>query len=421
MDLDGREALPNASRGQFPPTASPQTGPSTSPSEPGPTTIDLLRGKRKARPHRVCQPCRLRKVKCNYESPCRTCVDRGHPELCRYEPDLAPKRVQTDVPSAASARPEDDEHWAPSKQEWYQMRQNLAAVSQSLRELRHEIGQFSASLRDHGRSSRASSPPLDPTMGDAKFDVSRGLSTSNSLTGDSVYLGANSVPAMVVALANNSNDYSVIQDIIGKSILPVFGLDNESATYPFIDLWGIPHGSFQRVELLCKLLPEADADLIQLFKKYQDTAHVIYPAVVDISLFESDLFEFLRNRRNNPLAVQADSITDQTVYGRDLHWLGLLFAILASGFQCSNYPQKERQMKSQVYGNTYQSLHFCFDPRVNSRLVCCAYECLRIINYLSRATLIDLQNLLVLGNVISNNSNAGVAWSLLGASGSDFV
>jgi hypothetical protein len=47
-------------------------------------------------------------------------------------------------------------------------------------------------------------------------------------------------------------------------------------------------------------------------------------------------------------------------------------------------------------------------------IVCCAYECLRVVNYLSRSTLLDIQNLLVLGNVISNNMNAGVAWSLLG-------
>ena len=46
--------------------------------------------------------------------------------------------------------------------------------------------------------------------------------------------------------------------------------------------------------------------------------------------------------------------------------------------------------------------------------VCCAYECLRIINYLSRAQLLDIQNLLVIGNVLSNNMNAGVAWTLLG-------
>ena len=49
-----------------------------------------------------------------------------------------------------------------------------------------------------------------------------------------------------------------------------------------------------------------------------------------------------------------------------------------------------------------------------SFVVCCAYECLRIVNYLSCCQLDDIQNLLVLGNVISNSMNAGVAWSLLG-------
>jgi TNP1/EN/SPM transposase len=57
----------------------------------------------------------------------------------------------------------------------------------------------------------------------------------------------------------------------------------------------------------------------------------------------------------------------------------------------------------------------------NTPIVCCAYECLRTINYLSRSTLVDIQNLLVLGNVISNNMNAGVAWSFLGTPYCDIV
>ena len=52
--------------------------------------------------------------------------------------------------------------------------------------------------------------------------------------------------------------------------------------------------------------------------------------------------------------------------------------------------------------------------KTDTSVVCCAYECLRLVNYLSRSTLPDIQNLLVLGNVISNNMDAGVAWSLLG-------
>ena len=151
---------------------------------------------------------------------------------------------------------------------------------------------------------------------------------------------------------------------------------------------------------------------IQLFKQYQDTAHVIYPGIIDIVGFESDLLDFLRQRSNSALTVQPGPLTTQMVYGKDLHWLGLLFAALASATQCSDLPRKERQMKSQVYGRYDVGSRLCM--RLIFIAVCCAYECLRIINYLSRATLIDLQTLLVLGKVISNNMNAGVAWSLLG-------
>jgi hypothetical protein len=46
--------------------------------------------------------------------------------------------------------------------------------------------------------------------------------------------------------------------------------------------------------------------------------------------------------------------------------------------------------------------------------VCCSFECLRFTNFLSHATLENIQTLLILGNVISNNMNAGVAWTLMG-------
>lgn len=45
---------------------------------------------------------------------------------------------------------------------------------------------------------------------------------------------------------------------------------------------------------------------------------------------------------------------------------------------------------------------------------CCAFECLRIVNYLSNASIEVVQTLLILGNVLSNAMNAGAAWVLLG-------
>jgi len=46
--------------------------------------------------------------------------------------------------------------------------------------------------------------------------------------------------------------------------------------------------------------------------------------------------------------------------------------------------------------------------------VCCSFECLRFTNFLSQPHLESVQALLVIGNVLSNNMNAGTAWSLLG-------
>jgi hypothetical protein len=183
-----------------------------------------------------------------------------------------------------------------------------------------------------------------------------------------------------------------VQDLLGKrSMLPIFGLDNESATYPFVDLWGLPHASLARANELANALPN-DSECLSFFRCYRETAHVVYPAVADVEGIESDLLLFLINRASSQTHT---GITDQQIYGKDFHWVGLVFAILASGCQCSTLPRKERELTSQVY-------------------VCCSFECLRFTNFLSHATLENIQTLLILGNVISNNMNAGVAWSLMG-------
>jgi hypothetical protein len=153
----------------------------------------------------------------------------------------------------------------------------------------------------------------------------------------------------------------------------------------------LPHGSIARANELANALP-SDSECLSFFRCYRETAHVVYPAVSDIEGIESDLLLFLINRASSQ---GHDGITDQQIYGKDLHWIGLVFAILASGCQCSTLSRRERELTSQVY-------------------ICCSFECLRFTNFLSHATLENIQTLLILGNVISNNMNAGVAWSLMG-------
>jgi hypothetical protein len=231
------------------------------------------------------------------------------------------------------------------------MEAKIDSVEQSLQELKNHLGQLVTGPQDPLSTRKL--PPLG-RVGEADLvtnvdhQSAQGIHTDDDFTGQTVHLGGNSVPAMVVALGRGSGE-DAMRELVGKSILPLFGLDNQSATYPFVDLWGLPQGSSSRIDELCRLLP-ADADCLQYFRQYRDTAHVLYPGVVDIYKFESDLTHFLINRANQATNMLGESLTEQNVYGKDLHWVGLLFAMLASGCQCSGLPRKERQLTSQVYG-----------------------------------------------------------------------
>jgi len=302
---------------------------------------ERLRLKRKSRGQKACYPCRQRKVGCNYAKPCQKCVDRDHPELCLYEPVSkrphlgTPERLTHRPATAAEASTGDDDA----------LGDRLTSIELSIQTLRDDVAKLTSSLM--GVIPR----PLDRRGGDVdseELEETHGLQTSNAMTGETVHLGGNSVPAMVLALGGSKKEDDV-QGLLGKSILPIFGLDNESATYPFVDLWGLPHGSYARLEGLCKLLP-TNADCLQYFKQYRDTAYILFPGLVDISQFESDLTHFLIRRGDASTGSRRDTLTVQDIYGKSLHWVGLMFATLASGYQCSSVPRKERQLTCQVYG-----------------------------------------------------------------------
>jgi hypothetical protein len=321
-----------------------------------PEIVEILRRKRKTRGQRACYPCRQRKVKCDYQTPCEKCADRGHPELCSYQ--LPSKRLNSD--SVTETIPPKSDPSKPVGPEWDWISTKIDNVEQSLEELKNDVRHLVASYQYP--SSGGKLPPVGGSAKDLITNVedlnAQGIHTDDDFTGQTVHLGANSVPAMVIALGRGSGE-EAMQELLGKSILPLFGLDNQSATYPFVDLWGLPYGSSSRIDDLCRLLP-ADAECLQYFRQYRDTAHMLYPGVVDISHFESDLTHFLINRANRAANMNAESLTEQNIYGMNLHWIGLLFATLASGCQCSGIPRKERQLTSQVYGK--------------ERYECCSHE-----------------------------------------------
>lgn len=109
---------------------------------------------------------------------------------------------------------------------------------------------------------------------------------------------------------------------------------------------------------------------------------------------------------------RTDTDQAQRPFGVTIAYLGLLFAVLASGCQSSDLPGKERELTSQVYG-MLRILHL--HGHSNSlNLVCCSYQCLRMTNFLSQPTIEAIQTLLVIGNVLSYNMNPGISYVLLG-------
>lgn len=341
MDFDGPSAQ--------------QPKPSDSPLGPENLTQEeineRLRRKRKNRGQKACYPCRQRKVGCSYTKPCQKCVEREHPELCLYEPIA--KRANTGGLDAPIARPTSAPGDAANTNAGSSsVDDRLAAIERSLQDLRNDFAKFiSAQPPAPDQSSRyISKHAVHESENEDGDDDALGLQASNAMTGEMVHLGGNSVPAMVMALGGGRSE-DAIEGLLGKSILPIFGLDNESATYPFVDLWGVPHGSYTRLEGLCKLLP-SDADCLQYFRSYRDTAHIIFPAVVDINQFENDLTHFLIRRASATSRAEPENIAMQDVYGKSLHWVGLLFAILSSGYQCSSVSRKQRQLTCQVYSTS---------------------------------------------------------------------
>jgi hypothetical protein len=287
-----------------------------------------------------------------------------------------------------------------AREDWDRLCTKLITVESSLSELKSSMRKTSscAALDDGGNSNNIYNDGQQSGDNDsmAKHFSTYGIHTRNDVTGEMVHLGGASVPALILALSRGGDEQEGLQELLGKSMLPLFGLDNESSTYPFVDLWGLPHGSAARAAELARALP-SDSECLSFFRFFKETAHPIYPVILDIEKFESELLLFLINRASSP-SLESEGKSgqaNQTIYGQSLRWVGLLFAVLGSGCQCSALARKERELTSQVY-------------------VCCSFECLRFTNFITIATLETIQTLLVIGNVISNNMNAGVAWSLLG-------
>jgi hypothetical protein len=401
-----------------------------------PSNPDLdsyIRSKRKPREKKACQVCRKRKVACDQQQPCLNCIERRYPELCVYEnsSEHLPTKSEAGVTTLTTAahhhhQSSENQHhsrhasmltpadtnlgYSPEKMpvagapgemvtiprdSFEKLLAKLDQFQRSSSHLNAEIrGLISGGVTTAGAAQGTGAVIFNATTSITNVltadpdPITDGIHSQNQLTGQTVHVGGNSVPAFVMAHSSH------LEELVGTSVLPAFGLENESATYPFVSLSDLRQGRLSRVFDLCKTLPP-EADINRYFSSFRDISGVVYPAVASIEKFENDLFQFHIARAEALSQPVPIGIDEQGAYGKGLGWIGLLFATMASGCQCTDVSAKELDLASRVF-------------------VCCSFECLRMTNFLSNPSLENIQTLLVLGNVISNTMNAGVAWSLLG-------
>ena len=259
------------------------TAPNRSVSDLPQAQVDaIIRTKRKAREPKACYPCHARKVKCDRNLPCDGCVKRDHADLCSYErPSKKRSQAFHESPiggTSASSTTIDqpalygyDDHPAHVKfgptlsrqngnntggrvsiarDEWDNVRNRLREMESTISSLRMGLERAeegpstaldsgSVQSADVSSRSKGASPERE------------GIHAANTLGKGTVHLGSRSVLAYIL---NNKSGSDQLQALLEGGILPKLGLDNESATYPFVDLWSSDMSTFD-ISAVCSALP----------------------------------------------------------------------------------------------------------------------------------------------------------------------
>lgn len=237
----------------------------------------IIRTKRKAREPKACYPCHTRKVKCDRNHPCDGCVKRDHADLCSYERPSKKRQANTpylqtlgnddlpesSIPSVESSGVQIKSETVDSgpaefdsggrisvpREHWNNVCNKLKEMEQAISTLRNGLEQI-----DGGRSSatipgRAQS--VDANNSSARTSPEQeGIHTTHTYGEGTVHLGSRSVLAYIL----NKSGSLQAQALLEGGILPKLGLDNETATYPFVDLWSSDTSAFD-VNAVCGALP----------------------------------------------------------------------------------------------------------------------------------------------------------------------
>ncbi|KAH8705942.1 hypothetical protein BGW36DRAFT_368435 [Talaromyces proteolyticus] len=299
----------------------------------------ILRRKRKGRFNRPCYPCRQRKVKCDTARPCKQCVDRSHEELCSYEPS----------PESKAKKPSSSSH-------------STSTVGHVLL----SDGLVAPPVRFHNQTT--------PTK---TLVQSEDVAASDP----GVLLGDQSVPSFVAENYYSSNPSAAKMKDATLPMLGLQSLDDKS-----LPRWNIGN---EEVEKLLDILPAKD-QILELLARYRHVVHPLNPFLVDLNAFELRLCTHLE-----AVSSPTEGIKLSQLFGHDLDWAALLFAVLACGLQSTSTQTSESKAAIRRYVST-------------------AYQCLGITQGLLKPSIKCLQALIIIVQVLQNELMTEAAWTLLG-------
>ncbi|KAI5288396.1 hypothetical protein KEM54_005240 [Ascosphaera aggregata] len=357
----------------------------------------IIRTKRKAREPKACYPCHTRKVKCDRKLPCEGCVKRDHTDLCTYERPTKKRQPiffanssielsnktstgleshnHGDPAAAVAERFHDGKEVTVSRHEWDQVCKRLREVERIIASLRDNLESIAPP-----RPTVPKAPSLDTNITEDSFAHSstktEGIHAPNEFGDTTVHLGSRSILAHILGHPGTSQDTT--NALLEGGILPKLGLDNDSTTYPFIDLWSSSNPAIFDLDAVCAVLPDDDSCRKYIFF-YREVISALYPVMPDMDQFIETADILLQNRRAWSFGSPTAGSFAEKPYGMEMDFLGLIFAVLAAGCLGSNQPGKS--LTSQVYG---------------------------------KPTLVAIQAMLIIGSVLSYNMNPGVSYVVQG-------
>ena len=202
-------------------------------------------------------------VKCDRGSPCESCIKRDHPELCSYERPSKRRQLainsrlaelerldRTNSPAYSANTLQDVPASQPGitvsipKEQWEKMNQDLLNMQETINELRSGVDD---AVVDEKPGAISTATKGDDSEREGIHAPSGNLGT--------MHLGSQSVLAYMIGLGRTKSSREAARTLLEEDILPKLGLDNETSTYPFVDLWSTDASAWD-VSALCRTLPD---------------------------------------------------------------------------------------------------------------------------------------------------------------------